>query len=46
MKRLYSIDSNNSVHNVNSTLPVTDSVVFVPCIPGPMGVYFVHNSIL
>lgn len=38
MKSLYTRDTEQIIHNVNSTLPSRDSIVFVPCTPNPFGV--------
>lgn len=38
MKSLYTMDHSDIINNVNSPLLSASSVVFVPCIPYPLGV--------
>ena len=46
MKSSYIINNDSIINNAYSALPSTDSVVFVPCRPNPLGVYLAYNSIL
>ena len=39
MKSSYIINNDSIINNAYSALPSTDSVVFVPCRPNPLGVY-------